>query len=127
MKQKPPPRDLGEPVLLLTMADTLETDMLLSLLREQQIPVYTKIRGFGGYSKIMGGRTGREVEIYVPQQLYKHALGLVIALFPPPGMLELSVAEEDRLEQDTKYEKVPLLLWPWLIFGIGIVAWLIYR
>ena len=70
---KLPPCDLGEPTLLFAGLNTLQADMLLALLAEQQIPAYKKSRGAGGYISVLMGTTSLGVEIYVPESLLEHA------------------------------------------------------
>jgi hypothetical protein len=73
-EQKLPPRDLGEPVLLTTVYNTTQVNMLMALLKEEQIPAYQINRGLGGYWRVVaGGGSFSGVEIYVPEQLLEHA------------------------------------------------------
>ena len=72
-EQKLPPCDLGEPTLLFAGLNTLQADMLLALLAEQQIPAYKKSRGAGGYISVLMGTTSLGLEIYVPESLLEHA------------------------------------------------------
>ncbi|MCL1816601.1 MAG: DUF2007 domain-containing protein [Clostridiales bacterium] len=58
--------DLGKPVLLLTMDNEIEAEMLLEMLREQHIPALKKSPGAGAYLSIYAGFTTLSVKIYVP-------------------------------------------------------------
>jgi hypothetical protein len=83
-EQKLPPQDLGEPVLLLTVYNTMQANMLMALLKDEQIPAYQTNRGLGGYSRVFSGRgsfTG--VEIYVPAQLLAKAREVTEILVQP--------------------------------------------
>ena len=89
-----PTLDFGEPVLLLTVYDKIEADMLLAMLREQKIPAFVKSPGIGGYMEIiMGIVTFQGAKIYVPQGLLEQAREIVEMLHPPEGWEEIS--EED--------------------------------
>ena len=117
--------DLGEPVLLLTVPDTMQADMLLALLETEQIPAYQINRGVGGYLGIYMGMTSLGTDIYVPEQLLKKALEIAETLQQPVVEEEISATQEDLLTETSDEEEVPFmqdmrgigrfLLWFWLV------------
>lgn|GEM_PF-3366434 len=74
VKQKSPARDIMEPVLLITVDDMVEADMLLGLMNERRIPAFKKICGAGDV--IVGGNP-LGLEIYVPRKLLMPAREIV--------------------------------------------------
>lgn len=95
---KLPPVDLGEPVLLITLNDVFEGNILLELLRENKIPAFQKGRGVGGYLNIIMSVNSFGTEIYVPRQMLKQAQELMEILYPTQGINELPVLDEDSLD-----------------------------
>jgi len=87
---QPPPRDLGEPVLLITLDGHLEAEMLLGLLAEHQIPAFKKSRDAGAYFPIAIGTNALGVGICVPQGMLEQAQELADSLFPPEGWEEIT-------------------------------------
>ena len=109
-EQDLPSRDLGEPTLLLTVPDSLQADMLLALLAEQQIPTFKKSRGAGGYFNIYMGLTSLGVEIYVPKQLLGQAREIAELLQQPGCEEEIQIVQEDLpAEEVPDDEKVPFM------------------
>ena len=103
---KPPPLDLGEPVLLFTVEEGPESGILLNALKNNQIPVLTKNRCLPSpYMSDMGIGT----EVYVPQKLLPKALKLMKSVDLPPYDGGLPVMEEDLLMEDAEDEDKALL------------------
>ena len=81
------PRDLGEPVLLITVENEIEADILLDLLAEQQIPAFKKSCSAGMFCV---GNTCLGAQVYVPQQLLEAARDVA-------EVLQSAVSGEDTL------------------------------
>lgn len=76
-----PPRDLGQPTLLVTVPDDVEAEMLLAMLRQNNIPAFKKSPGAGAYMNVYMASNAWGAEIYVPQQLLEAARELMEGYF----------------------------------------------
>jgi hypothetical protein len=93
--------DLNEPVLLLTAPDTIQADMLLTVLQERKIPAFKKSHAAAACFSTIAGTASVGEEIYVPRRLITQALELADAMYLPEGSWELPVLEEDLIVEDT--------------------------
>ncbi|MDP4133313.1 MAG: DUF2007 domain-containing protein [Bacillota bacterium] len=65
-------------VMLTTVYSSMEAELIMSLLRSENIPSYKKVKGFGGYAQILFGEGIHcMIEIYVPQDSFKRACELL--------------------------------------------------
>lgn len=65
--------DKVELVLLRSLVDNYEMDLVSGLLEEANIPFIVKERGSGGYMKIIGGSSVFGTDIYVDKEAYEKA------------------------------------------------------
>lgn len=65
--------DKVELVLLRSLVDNYEMDLVSGLLEEANIPFIVKERGIGGYMKIIGGSSVFGTDIYVDKKAYEKA------------------------------------------------------
>ena len=72
---------------LMNCRDEIEAGMIIGVLEEEGIASQTKYRGSGDYLKIITGM-GRDVDIYVPEDLVARAKEILSAL-------EETVEEQD--------------------------------
>ena len=72
----------AEPVLLCSLADDINTCILISALKENDIQVLLKKRGMGGYFSITMGLNAFGVDIYVPASTLEKAQKLMSEITP---------------------------------------------
>ncbi|HOQ76825.1 MAG TPA: DUF2007 domain-containing protein [Thermoclostridium sp.] len=102
---------------LTTAADSIEADLLESMLREYHIPVMRKYRGSGAYLNIIMGNTFLGIDLYVPASSLEDARNLIspglqeendenMCEVPEPsedaGNAEIVVDEKNELPEDEK-------------------------
>ena len=85
--------DRAPPVLLCSVADGPEADMVISLLTENHIPALGTQRGSGQYLRLYMGMSFQSVDIYVPAEALPRAVEMVYPL--------LSKEDETSLESET--------------------------
>ncbi len=73
MSGKEKTQDKVELVLLRSLVDNYEMDLIAGLLEEASIPFIVKERGSGGYMKIIGGSSVFGTDIYVDKKTYEKA------------------------------------------------------
>ena len=90
--------DIG--VLVCTANDTFEAARIVSLLRDEGIPAYTKERGAGQVFRIYTGFSNMGTEIYVPAAAADRAQELIADAQEDPDTEE----GPDEAEEDTDKE-----------------------
>jgi len=123
------------PALLCTLSDGSETDIAVSLLESNDIPVMTKRRAAGEYLKIYMGMSFYEVDIYVPSKLVDKASEILSG----EPVIEIEEIEEDgeadipdkTLEtftqnKDKNYENRMMIWGIRIFFVIPMILWLLW-
>jgi hypothetical protein len=87
---------VGGETFLVSVADSIEADMIEGLMNENRIPVLKKYGTVGGeYLEIFMGKTNMGVDLYVPSFLFAKALKL---LQENQGTLEEFAISDEELE-----------------------------
>jgi len=75
-------QELDAPTLLCSLADGPESDMVISLLTENDIPALRLQQGSGQFLRIYMGMSFQTADIYVPSQALPQAIEMVYPLLP---------------------------------------------
>lgn len=106
-------RKYGE-AFLLSAVDSIEADMIESILRANDIPVMKKYRESGGYMKIVMGNSIYGVDLFVPEQLLDRATEIIDNsreasqddTFPYNVIPEETISSETKICEPDKSEQV---------------------
>ncbi len=86
---KEPPKErvaYGDPMnrtLLVTLADSMQSAMLIDVLNQNAIPAFAQPREAGGYLNVVGGVSYFGVDIYVDAADFESAKELADGMFTP--------------------------------------------
>ena len=83
-------------VLLTTVHDEVEKELLCGILEEEEIPFLVKDRGSGEVMRILAGFSMFGCDIYVPEELFDAANGLLEAYRNGEALDEEALLEYDE-------------------------------
>lgn len=127
------PLQYDKQVLLTTVDNSIQADLIESLLKAYNIPVYKRYKESGAFMEVYMGMSRSGVDIFVPSKLKQKALEIISS--QSENLTEDTYIQEDednmeQLEEDfqkKRQSRTWLLLLIFLVpLGIGIIATLIY-
>lgn len=121
-------------VMLWEFDDDRTRDMALAMLKDRQIPAYTKDRGAGSYVRIFTGGSVFGSKLYVPVAMRSAAMETILPLVEPNRETELDESEIDY-ERDADLTEAEtetgrrganfFLVWVGLFVLLLLGAWVI--
>lgn len=116
----------GEEALLTSVSDRMEAELMESLLRAYNIPVYKKEKGADQILLIEMGRTNQEIDIYVPSSLLVEAKEIIES---QPQLEDSEFSQEELIKEDNdKFEddyRNKRRIRTWIILGVFFIPGLI--
>lgn len=102
------------PIKILSTGSEIDAELIINLLRNNNIPCFKKSKGSGGYMNIYMGYSVFGEDIYVDERDYEVALEIVN---------DLQGEEEPQEEKDEKPEKnIPFYKKPQIVARIIIIT-----
>jgi len=126
--EKEDPVEYDSTVFLITAKDTINAEMMESMLNDHGIPVLKKYRETGGYLNIYMGMTNYGVDLYVPSQSIDQAKEVILPVTEELPLDqqeegETKVEEEASSVMDQEYQKKKLIR-VWIILLVFIPGFL---
>lgn len=127
------PVQYDKQALLTTVDNSIQADLIESLLTAYSIPVYKRYKESGAFMEVYMGMSRSGVDIFVPSKLKQKALEIISS--QSESLSEDTDIQEDedsmeQLEEDfqkKRQSRTWLLLLIFLVpLGIGVIATLIY-
>ena len=112
-------------VLLVTVSNTMEANIVESLLKSYDIPVMKKHRESGGYIEIYMGMTNFGIDIYVTESLFQNAKEILESQPEDPELLLNELEEEEFKESEEKFKESRINKFWVIIFIVFILPILI--
>ena len=92
----------SEPLLLCTLPDDIQANMLIATLKERGIPVMKKTQGATQVLNIVMGFTYQDIEIYVPSNLLNDAEEVLTVIFGSEVTEAAEVADEEEFDEENE-------------------------
>lgn len=111
------------PLKLKSVANKMEAELLMNLLKNNNIPCYSRSRGTGDYLKIYMGYSIFGEDIYVNEENFEEATNILASLEPNEATKE----PNSSLDNPVPRKKIPsyLLLIFLIPFAIFMIAYLV--
>lgn len=118
--------DLGKEVLLTSLEDKIEAELLKGYLESNNIPVLIKCKGSGEYLNICMGTSYLEVDIFVPLNLLDKAKGVLHEFKLESDKEEQKTEDENQLENYEKQFNKKKRLVTWILISVFILPGILF-